>query len=91
MKTQITEPPQNKRVWKGSSTVFHCRVSRDDSVHVTWQWFHIVGSTERQLATTGDEHHISTVRNVDKGIYRCKITSAGGNFTLEARLDVIGE
>ena len=95
VKTKITNPPQDVKVIKGSTTVVQCGVLHDPNVTVHWLWYlennRIEPSTDirRQIREDGSLE-IQSVRNEDIGTFRCDVYSTGGNDTADAELTIIG-
>ncbi|CAH1794891.1 unnamed protein product [Owenia fusiformis] len=95
VRTRITQPPQDTSAIMGSTTILSCGVSHDPDVQITMKWFH----NSRQLTITDPTSRISmtpegglTIRQVrtdDIGVYRCEVTSRGGDDSRQANLQVI--
>ncbi|KAG8182396.1 hypothetical protein JTE90_018287, partial [Oedothorax gibbosus] len=92
VRTQIIQPPVDTRVILSSTAELQCKVSHDQAVPFTVNWYfnnkEITPVQRIQILKDGSLR-IGQARNTDVGLYTCKVFSEGGNETRSARLDVI--
>ncbi|KAF7276277.1 hypothetical protein GWI33_010711 [Rhynchophorus ferrugineus] len=94
VRTQIIQPPADARVLLGHTATLQCKVSSDQAVDYTLEWFRdkqIISRTgnQRTKVLKDGTLEIQAVRASDVGQYTCSVTSAGGNETRSAKLSVI--
>ncbi|XP_015923362.1 protein sidekick isoform X2 [Parasteatoda tepidariorum] len=94
VRTQIIQPPVDTKVIISSTAELQCKVSHDEAVPYSVHWYF----NNKEIIPTGGGRiqilpdgslHIGQARNVDVGLYTCRVISEGGNETRSARLDVI--
>ena len=93
-RTQITQPPPAiTEVIKGSVASLQCGVSHDVNVNVTWKWYQglvELSPSDRITIEQDGTLKILGVYSGDNGLYKCEVTSAGGNDQRTTTLKVIG-
>ncbi|XP_056221672.1 protein sidekick-2 isoform X2 [Seriola aureovittata] len=92
-RTQITTPPQDQSVIKGTKAIMTCGVTHDPSVTVRHVWEKEgtvinVQSIPRMRLDADGTLHISQTWSGDIGTYTCRVTSVGGNDSRSAHLRV---
>ena len=95
MRTKIVEPAVDRSARKGSDVVLPCGVVNDVDVVVTWRWFRddrlFDGSTVQQQLRPDGGLELHDVDANDTGIYKCSVSSLGGNDTSTSKLKVTGQ
>ena len=105
VKTIITNPPQSSSSILTTDTRLACGVRSDASVSPVWRWFfyleaqpgvyvkegEIDGTSRRKRIQPDGTLILTDLESGDSGIYECVVTSAGGNDSRNATLNVIGK
>ncbi|XP_078728944.1 protein sidekick-2 [Lampetra fluviatilis] len=92
-RTQITVPPQDRSVIKGTTAELTCSVTHDPTVEIRHVWEKdgaplSVGSVGRVSQSPDGSLVIAQTWSGDIGTYACRVTSLGGNDSRSARLEV---
>ncbi|XP_066545960.1 protein sidekick-1 [Amia ocellicauda] len=92
-RTSISQPPQDRRVIKGTTAVLECSASHDPRVSVRFVWkkdgMALTQPQGGRVSVKGGSLQISQTWSGDIGDYTCEVLSPAGNDTQSARLEVI--
>ncbi|GFN78217.1 protein sidekick-2, partial [Plakobranchus ocellatus] len=99
VKTQITQPPQNKSRILTTDARMECGVRHDPTVIPIWTWYFTpsYASKAQKISEVPGNREILADGTLllynligdDSGIYECVVTSKGGNDSRKATLNVI--
>ncbi|XP_062868629.1 protein sidekick-1 isoform X2 [Trichomycterus rosablanca] len=92
-RTYISQPPEDRRVIKGTTAILECSVVHDPRVPVRFVWMkdgETVGQSRGgRISQQQGSLHISQTWSGDIGDYTCHVLSPAGNDSKSARLEVI--
>ncbi|RXM29017.1 Protein sidekick-1 [Acipenser ruthenus] len=92
-RTFISQPPEGRRVIKGTMAVLECGATYDPRVSVRFVWkkdgIPLNNARSSRLSIKDGSLQISQTWSGDIGDYTCEVLSQGGNDSKGARLEVI--